>query len=95
MAHRETGLGNSDYARLAWARFRRIMRWMGVVALGAVLVALAWLQWFGSGLTLHVAIATSLAVGLTIIVAAALMGLIFLSSGSGHDEDVERRIDDR
>jgi hypothetical protein len=28
--------------------------------------------------------------GATIMMAAALMGLVFLSSGSGHDEDVDR-----
>ncbi len=29
-------------------------------------------------------------VGGSIVMAGALMGLVFLSSGTGHDEDVER-----
>ncbi len=91
MADSPPHLDDPDYARFAWARYRRIMRWMSAAALGAVLIALAWLHWSGGGVTLHVAIATSIAVGLTIMVAAALMGLILLSSGAGHDEDVERR----
>jgi hypothetical protein len=34
-------------------------------------------------------IATTAGVGLSVMLGAALMGLVFLSSGSGHDEAVE------
>jgi hypothetical protein len=30
----------------------------------------------------------------TVLLAATLMGLVFLSSGSGHDEDVRDRFDE-
>lgn len=84
-------LDDPDYARFAWRRYRRVLGWMSLVALAAVLAALGWLHWFGGGLSLHIVIATSIGVGLTVLVAAALMGLVFLSSGTGHDEEVERR----
>ena len=90
---RAAGLDDPAYAAFAWARYRRIMRWMTLAAAicaGAAVWAL-W-RWIGP-LPIHVAIATALGVGLSVLMAAALMGLIFLSSGSGHDEMVER-VDD-
>lgn len=83
-------LDDPDYARFAWGRFRRILWWMaGFSALtGGGAVALLWRQ--TGPLPIHMAIATFLGVTCTILMAAALMGLIFLSSGSGHDEAVDR-----
>jgi hypothetical protein len=34
-------------------------------------------------------IATALGIGGAVLLTAALMGLVFLSSGSGHDESIE------
>jgi len=61
------------------------------MALGAVvtvLLALIYLKSFGDPVPLHMQIATILGVGLTFLVGTGLMGLVFLSSRSGHDEDV-------
>ncbi|HEY0114203.1 MAG TPA: hypothetical protein VGB54_00640 [Allosphingosinicella sp.] len=69
------------------ARFRRIMGWMALAALVAVLLALIYLKSFGDPVPLHMQIATILGVGLTMLVGTGLMGLVFLSSRSGHDED--------
>ena len=70
-----------------WTRFRRIMGWMALAALVSVLLALIYLKSFGDPVPLHMQIATILGVGLTVLVGAGLMGLVFLSSRSGHDED--------
>lgn len=86
MAH---DLDDPDYAKFAWGRFRRIMAWMGVVSLGAALVALAGLWWWIGEVSLHMAIATLIGVGLSVFLGTALMGLVFLSSGSGHDAAVD------
>lgn len=75
-------------AARAWARFRWIMRWVTIVAMLSVVAALFYLQADGSPLTVAVVIATSAGVALSVLLAGALMGLIFLSSGTGHDEDV-------
>lgn len=80
-------LDDPEYAAFAWARYWRIMRWMALAALLAVIAALAWMHWSGAPMSLHLAIATALGVGLSVLCAGALMGLVFLSSGSGHDED--------
>lgn len=89
MTENRSSLDDPDYARFAWARYRRIMKWMLVPSAGAALAALLWMHLYGGGLTIAVALATALGVGLTVLMAAALMGLIFLSSGSGHDDDVD------
>ncbi|MFN3459062.1 MAG: hypothetical protein ACK4Z8_15910 [Novosphingobium sp.] len=44
--------------------------------------------------SIHLFIASALGVWLTIMLMAALMGLVFLSSGTGHDESIEDRLED-
>lgn len=88
--HRPTGLDDPDYARFAWARFRLLMAWMtlaAAVCIAGVIAVLA--RTFGQ---LHLATILGVigGVGGSVILAGALMGLVFLSSGTGHDEDVER-----
>lgn len=41
---------------------------------------------------IHMIIATALGVFFTFMLGTALMGLLFLSSGTGHDEQVEDRM---
>jgi len=86
------GLDDPDYAAFAWGRYRRILAGMALVALGVailcVLILWHWLGW----LNFTVAFATGLGVFFTILLGAALMGLMFLSSGTGHDAQVEDRI---
>lgn len=72
----------------AWARYRRLMRWMALVALAVVLGALAWLRASGAPMPPAMVIATIAGVGLSMLLGTALMGLVFLSAGSGHDDTV-------
>ena len=44
--------------------------------------------------TVHYYIAIALGIGFTMLLAGALMGLIFLSSGTGHDASVDNRLPD-
>ncbi|MBK6412046.1 hypothetical protein [Sphingopyxis sp.] len=77
-------------SEIAWARYRRLMRGMALVSLLAVVGALGWLRFsMGEALTIHMIIATAAGVGLSVLLGTALMGLVFLSSGSGHDEAIE------
>lgn len=78
-----------DYERAAaaWARYRRTMKWMALAAFTAILLALIYLKSFGDPVPVHMTIATIAGVGLTVLVGTGLMGLVFLSSRSGHDED--------
>ena len=72
---------------VSWARYRQMMKWMALAAVVAVLLALIWLKSFGEPVPLHMTIATILGVGLSVLVGTALMGLIFLSSRSGMDDE--------
>jgi len=83
-------LDDDDASKIAWARYRRLMRGMAIVSLLAVVGALGYLRWsMGDALTIHMIIATAAGVGLSVMLGAALMGLVFLSSGSGHDEAID------
>jgi hypothetical protein len=62
------------------------MRWTALAAVAAIALSLLYL-WGTGPVSLHMLIATALGVGLSVLVAGALMGLIFLSDRSGHDED--------
>src|SRR3954453_12662880 len=86
---RQTG---PDYGRAAaaWKRYWSIMRGMALLALVTVLLALVYLKRSGEPVPLSMAIATIAGVGLTVLVGTGLMGLLFVSSRSGHDEEANR-----
>ncbi|WP_375404406.1 hypothetical protein [uncultured Sphingomonas sp.] len=84
------GLGDPDYARFAWARFRELMAWMIAAATACSAAVIAVLGVVHGPLRLVTMLAVIGGVGGSIVMAGLLMGLVFLSSGTGHDEDVER-----
>lgn len=88
MDERKTGLDDPEYAAFAWGRYWRIMRWMALVALACVIVALGLLWWWHGVPSIHMMIAAAAGIGFTALLTAALMGLVFLSSGTGHDERI-------
>lgn len=81
--------------RHAWARYWRIMRWMTLLALASVVAALVYLRRGGAPVPAQMVIATSIGVFLTVMVGTALMSLVFLSAGTGHDEDAADPFDER
>jgi hypothetical protein len=85
------GLDDPDYAAFAWARYRRMLGWMVLAAVGSVGIAIYILDQVYGPLSWVAILAAIGGFGGTIMMAAALMGLAFLSSGTGHDEDVDRR----
>jgi multidrug transporter EmrE-like cation transporter len=82
----------ADYERaaVAWARYKRLMKWMVAVAIVVVGLSLLYLKQSGAPMPLHMVVATVAGVGLTILVGTGLMGLVFLSHRSGHDEEAAR-----
>lgn len=82
----EPNLDNPDYARLAWRRYRRIFGSVGLLSLTSAIVAVVALYIAVGEFQLHASIAMAIGVGLSILLGGALMGLVFLSSGTGHDE---------
>ncbi|MBB4614638.1 hypothetical protein [Novosphingobium taihuense] len=87
-------LDDPENARFAWARYWQIMRWMALFSTAVVGVVLYVLYLQIGLVSIHLFIASALGVWLTIMLMAALMGLVFLSSGTGHDESIEDRLED-
>src|SRR4051812_13949628 len=79
----------------AWVRYRKLMRWMALASVLTVVVALIFLKATGTPMPLHMVIATSLGVGLSVLLGTALMGLVFLSDSGGHDDAASGRSDRR
>ncbi len=71
------------------------MRLMMGVTLGVVVLALVVIWRQVGWISPHLFIATALGIGLTMLLTSALMGLVFLSHGTGHDEAVEDPFEDR
>lgn len=89
---RPNGLDDREYADFAWRRYRGILKWMTLASTLVALIVLAILWWSSGPLPWLFAAFTFAGVFATMMMAAALMGLIFLSNGSGHDEAVNDMI---
>ena len=85
---RKSPLDDTEKAVFAWARFRQLMRFMLLLTIGTVAIALALLYKQGAGVSAHFYIAVALGIGLSMLLAAGLMGLVFLSAGTGHDDSI-------
>ena len=86
---RHSPLDDPKIAAHAWARFKRLMRWMFGVTVLLVLLFLGMIYFRGEPVSIHFYIATALGVGFATMLMSALMGLVFLSSGTGHDESID------
>lgn len=82
-------LDDPETARFAWRRFRRLMLGMGLVTLVAVTATLAAFHRELGTASIHLYIATGLGLALAMMLTAALMGLTFLSNGTGHDAAID------
>ncbi|MXO86861.1 hypothetical protein GRI38_12570 [Altererythrobacter aurantiacus] len=91
---KKSPLDDPENAAFAWARYRRLMRLMFMLAVGVVLIAFALIYKGGEPVSVHFYIAVGLAIVFTMLLTGALMGLVFLSNGTGHDEAVEDRAND-
>lgn len=77
------------YASVAWSRYWRLMRGMALFTLVCITVSLSILFYLHGWVSIHMYIATAGGVGFALMLMAALMGLVFLSSGTGHDESID------
>ena len=70
------------------------MKLMGGVTLTVVVLSLILLYRINGVVSIHFYIATGLGIGAAMMLMAALMGLVFLSSGTGHDESIIDLLED-
>jgi len=85
------GLDDSEQAAFAWTRYRRLMMWMGLASLATAAAAVAGLEYFYGPLSWVAILAAIGGIGGSVMMASALMGLVFLSAGTGHDDKVDGR----
>jgi len=83
-----SALDDPDYAAFAWARFRKLMGWMFGVSIIAALSLLTYIHYSVQDVPILIMVMIFVGMMVTLLLMAALMGLVFLSSGSGHDEAV-------
>ena len=70
----------------AWRRYKQLMSWMVIAAVVAVLLALIYLKRSGDPVPPAMIGATIAGVGLSVLLGSGLMGLVFMSHVSGHDD---------
>lgn len=81
-------LDDPGNAAHAWGRYKRLLRGMGWVTAAVVAVTLALLFREYGLVSINLYIASALGIAGTMMLTTALMGLVFLSSGTGHDQAV-------
>lgn len=72
----------------AWARYRRLMRFMMMITGLMVLGSFVALYRENGLVSAHLYIAAALGIGFSMLLMSALMGLVFLSNGTGHDDAI-------
>lgn len=89
---KKSPLDDPETAAHAWARYRRIMRLLLAVTITVVFVALVLLFAYNGAISVHFYIAVALGISFTMLLGGGLMGLVFLSNGTGHDDSVDNRL---
>jgi len=90
----ESPLDDPENAAYAWQRFRLIMRWLAAATGTTVLIVVGGLWFAYPEASIHFFIAASLGIAMTMGLGGALMALVFMSNGTGHDEAVDNRLPD-
>ncbi len=91
---RKSPLDDPAVAAFAWARYKRLMRWMMLLTLTMVIAAVVILYRKNGLVSIHFYIATALGISFAMLLTSALMGLVFLSNGTGHDQSLADSADD-
>lgn len=84
----QSQLENPEYAAFAWKRYKRLMWWMTLASTLATVGGLGALWIMAGPIPWLMILFTALGIFFSVLLAAALMGLVFLSAGSGHDEAI-------
>lgn len=87
-------LDDPAIAAHAWARFRRLMWLMLGVTITMVIGAFIVLYRENGFVSVHFYIATALGISVMMLLMSALMGLVFLSHGTGHDDAIIDPLED-
>jgi hypothetical protein len=89
---RKSPLDDPHNAAHAWARYRQIMKVLLAATILTVAIAMGLLFAYNGMISVHFYIAVALGISLTMLLGGGLMGLVFLSNGTGHDESVDNQL---
>lgn len=92
---KKSPLDDPENAAYAWARYRQIMRLLLSATVLTVLIAVGLLYAFNGAISVHFYIAVALGISFTMLLGGGLMGLVFLSAGTGHDDSVDNQLPNR
>lgn len=84
----QSQLENPEYADFAWDRYKRLMWWMTLASTLATVGGLGALWIIAGPIPWLMLLFTALGIFFSVLLAAVLMGLVFLSAGSGHDDAI-------
>jgi hypothetical protein len=85
---RHSPLDDPASAAFAWGRWKRMMQVMGIATAITVAAILGYMWFSETAMSIHFYIAVGLGVGASMMLMGALMGLVFMSNGTGHDDSV-------
>jgi hypothetical protein len=85
---RHSPLDDPRNAAHAWARFKRLNQRMAVAAVLVALLSDGLLYVLFGAISIHFYIAVGLGIGAMMLLTGLLMGLVFMSSGTGHDDAI-------
>lgn len=75
-------------AQFAWARYRRVMRWLMLTTVTLVIGAVVALYRSNGLVPVHFYIVAAMAIGLAMLLMSAVMGLRFLSGRAGGNDAI-------
>jgi hypothetical protein len=93
-AMRASRLDDPEHAGHAWGRFHRILVWNILVSAVAAALGLMAVRYMAGPIPWFMALMTVLGIFLTVACSALLMGLVFISAGTGHDGAVDNTLPD-
>ncbi|MEY2926764.1 MAG: hypothetical protein RL367_1241 [Pseudomonadota bacterium] len=79
-------LDDPAYAAFAWGRYKKLMWWMAIAATVTTTASLIFLRISIGELPFLIGLFVAGGIFVAVMLCAALMGLVFLSAGSGHDD---------
>ena len=75
--------------------YKAMMKWMALLSMAWALLSIVYLKQGGRALPIPAVIGGARGRGAHHMIATGLMGLVFLSNRSGHDEEANRRMERR
>jgi hypothetical protein len=84
----QSQLENPEYAAFAWDRYKRLMWWMTLASALATVAGLGALWIIAGPIPWLMLLFTAGGIFFSVLLSAILMGLVFLSAGSGHDDTI-------